>query len=160
MTMFKLLRGCPAPPGAWRDDGPAVLSDAAGAASQPLLCAATVLALVLWSASAAAQPAPQPARAQPADPQASVPPLVYRSPFSAYRPMADATPVPWRQANDLVGHIGGWRVYAREAQQAAGVVPAPDSPAAAGAKSVQTSAPVAPPAPVPLAPARTDGHKH
>ena len=45
------------------------------------------------------------------------PPLVYRSTFDAYRALREVTLVPWREANDRVGAIGGWRFYAREAQQ-------------------------------------------
>ena len=47
----------------------------------------------------------------------SVPPLVYRSTFDTYRAQRDVTLLPWREANDRVGAIGGWRFYAREAQQ-------------------------------------------
>jgi hypothetical protein len=39
----------------------------------------------------------------------------YRSAFDGYRGFEDAPPVPWREANDNVGRIGGWRAYAREA---------------------------------------------
>ena len=46
-----------------------------------------------------------------------VPPLVYRSTFEVYRAQRDVTLLPWREANDRVGAIGGWRFYAREAQQ-------------------------------------------
>ena len=45
------------------------------------------------------------------------PPLVYRSTFDTYRALRDVTLLPWREANDRVGAIGGWRFYAREAQQ-------------------------------------------
>jgi hypothetical protein len=51
-----------------------------------------------------------------AKPKAPVAP--YRSAFDGYRGFADAKPVPWREANDNVGRIGGWRAYAREAAQA------------------------------------------
>jgi hypothetical protein len=46
-----------------------------------------------------------------------VPSLTYRSTFDAYRAQRDVTLLPWREANDRVGAIGGWRFYAREAQQ-------------------------------------------
>jgi hypothetical protein len=48
------------------------------------------------------------------------PPLVYRSTFDMYRALRDVTLLPWRAANDRVGAIGGWRFYAREAQQSNG----------------------------------------
>lgn len=38
----------------------------------------------------------------------------YRSPLSAYQPYEDADPLDWKEANDRVGEIGGWRVYSRE----------------------------------------------
>lgn len=67
---------------------------------------------------------------QPINPTATVPPTTYRSAFSAYRASGDDAVVSWREANDLVGRIGGWRFYAREAQQLpagapATVVPSP-----------------------------------
>jgi hypothetical protein len=40
----------------------------------------------------------------------------YRSAFSGYRGFADQPVAPWRESNDTVGRIGGWRTYAREAQ--------------------------------------------
>lgn len=57
-----------------------------------------------------------PARAaDPLDAKARVAPLTHRSAFAAYRGHDDVKPVPWREANDTVGRIGGWRAYAREA---------------------------------------------
>ena len=90
------------------------------------LLAATLLATL----AAQAQPAAKTARPDPLDPKASVPALSYVSSFSQYRLMGDEKPVSWRDANDTVTRIGGWRVYAREAQQAD---PAPAAPAAPAA---------------------------
>ena len=56
--------------------------------------------------------------ADPLDPQAKVAALVYQSSLARYRPYRDAKPTGWREANDTVNRIGGWRAYAREAQQA------------------------------------------
>lgn len=53
----------------------------------------------------------------------------YQSPFKDYRPLGDDKRTPWRDANDEVGKIGGWRVYLREAQE--GNKAAPEAPAAA-----------------------------
>ena len=64
--------------------------------------------------------------AMPAAPQS-----VYRSAFEGYRPFADEPVSAWRDTNDTVGRIGGWKAYAREAQSGGA------RPAAAG-----TSAPV------------------
>lgn len=42
--------------------------------------------------------------------------LQYVSPLRAYKPYADQAVESWREANDRVGRIGGWRAYAKEAQ--------------------------------------------
>ncbi|MBA3598244.1 MAG: hypothetical protein H0W40_12850 [Methylibium sp.] len=90
---------------------------------------ATVVASLFIVAPAAAQPeSPTPARPEARDPfdaRATVPPVRYRSAFSGYRPLSDET-VGWKEANDEVARIGGWRAYAREAN-------APESPASAPA---------------------------
>jgi len=55
----------------------------------------------------------------------------YRSAFEGHRNYSDEPrSVPWRQANDEVGRIGGWRAYAREAQAAAAAASAASAPAA------------------------------
>jgi hypothetical protein len=51
----------------------------------------------------------------PLDPQAPVPALRYTSSLSTYRPVSDWHVGSWREANERVGRIGGWRVYQREA---------------------------------------------
>jgi hypothetical protein len=66
-----------------------------------------------------AQPAPDPLNAK-----APVRAAAYESPFARMR-AADATPIPWREANERVGHIGGWRAYAREAASPAPAASAP-----------------------------------
>lgn len=52
------------------------------------------------------------------DPESPAPGLSvpeYRSPLSAYQPFEDAADsLDWKEANDRVGEIGGWRVYSRE----------------------------------------------
>ena len=52
--------------------------------------------------------------------------LGYLSPISGYQPYVDQPVQSWREANDRVGRIGGWRAYAKEA--AAGE-PAKETPA-------------------------------
>jgi len=42
----------------------------------------------------------------------------YRSPIADYKPYVDEKIISWKAANDKVGQIGGWRAYAKEAQQA------------------------------------------
>lgn len=42
--------------------------------------------------------------------------LEYVSSFSDYRAYHEQAIRSWREANDTVGQIGGWRAYARESQ--------------------------------------------
>lgn len=77
----------------------------------------------------------------------------YESSFAQFRRIGDDKPVAWREANDAVARIGGWRVYAREAQQ-------PD-PAAAEKPAAPSQAPASTPAlAAPPMPAGHSGHKH
>jgi hypothetical protein len=55
----------------------------------------------------------------------------YRSVFDGYQRYRDEPLLPWRQANDTVGRIGGWQAYAREAQGASTPASAASSPAPA-----------------------------
>ena len=41
----------------------------------------------------------------------------YTSPIADYKPFVDEKVTSWKAANDKVGQIGGWRAYAKEAQQ-------------------------------------------
>ena len=86
-------------------------------------------AFSLTVAAAAVQAAPEPPRNDPADPQAAVPAVSYRSPLSNYRSIGDQPVGNWRALNDQVGAIGGWRAYAREANAPEGSgTPQPASP--------------------------------
>ena len=108
---------------------------ARAAALLPLLAAASL--------DAAATP-------DPLDPKAAVPTLSYASSLAAYKRFADAKAVSWREANELVTRIGGWRTYAREASQPdAPPVPPPAAP---------TAAPAAKPAAARPTPAGHSGH--
>ena len=78
---------------------------------------ALVAASLLATLTSQAQTALKAARPDPLDPKVSVPLLSYESSFSQYRRLGDEKPVAWRDANSTVARIGGWRVYAREAQQ-------------------------------------------
>lgn len=79
----------------------------------------SVAALGLLAAAAVqAQSVAPSSRPDPLDPKADVPPAAHRSSFGGYRPAADAGVGSWKQANDTVARIGGWRAYAREAGQA------------------------------------------
>ena len=43
-------------------------------------------------------------------------PLAFESTLSRYKPMTDQTLGSWREANDTVTRIGGWRSYLKESQ--------------------------------------------
>lgn len=73
-------------------------------------------------------------RADPLDAQARVPAVTHQSPLAAYRRLGDDKPVSWKTANENVNRIGGWRAYAREAQQPE---PAASAPAARGSTAPQ-----------------------
>lgn len=105
----------------------------------PAACALTALATVA-------------APADPLDASAAVPPFVYRSTFDSYRNLAEPAPLGWREANDVVGRIGGWRAYAREASAAQ----AAEAPALTVAPVPGQPAPA--PAPAPAQPAGHGGH--
>ena len=96
-------------------------------------------ALAMVAIAAQSQDAPRAAApTEPLDARAPVPPVVYRSALSDYRRLGDDKPVAWRQANDTVGRIGGWRAYAREASAPAAAASTPPRPAPAGHGGHQT----------------------
>ena len=66
----------------------------------------------------------------PLDPKAAVPALTHASPLARYKPAGDVTLVPWKEANDTTARIGGWRVYAREADPPEPAPPPASAPAA------------------------------
>ena len=114
----------------------------------------SLLFAFLLAAQALAQ-SPAPTRPDPLDPKAQVPSVRYESAFTQFRRIGDDKPMAWRNANDTVARIGGWRAYAREAQQ-------PD-PAAVERPAATLQAPAPAPAPVPVAkpmPLGPSGHKH
>lgn len=78
-------------------------------------------------ASAHAQGAPTtPTKPDPMNPDAAVPAATHATALARYRSAGDAKVGSWREANDAVARIGGWRVYAREAAQPeAATAPAP-----------------------------------
>lgn len=47
----------------------------------------------------------------------------YRSPIRSYQVFSEPTPASWKESNDLVGRIGGWRAYARESRDGASTKP-------------------------------------
>ena len=94
----------------------------------------------LLALPAQAQPASRIAAPDPLDAKAKVPALVYESALAGYLRMAEVKPTPWREANDTVTRIGGWRAYTREAQQ-------PETPPPAPTPSPSRATPTAPTSP-------------
>ena len=116
-------------------------------------CALPTLLFTLLLAAHAQAQSPIPTRPDPLDPKAQVPSVRYESSFAQFRRIGDDKPVAWREANDAVARIGGWRVYAREAQQ-------PDTAASdKPATPPQAPAPALAPAAKPM-PSGPSGHKH
>lgn len=119
-----------------------------------------LLFTMLLTAQAQAQAQAQSAattRPDPLDAKAQVPSLRYESSFAQFRRIGDDKPMTWREANDAVARIGGWRVYAREAQQPEPAVA--DKPAVPSLTPAQPTAPAPAPAAQPLPPGHS-GHKH
>jgi hypothetical protein len=93
----------------------------------------------------------------PANGKATVTPIQYQSPFRDYRPLGEDQNTAWKDANDTVRNVGGWRAYAREAaeankaREAADAIKARESSDAAGTKQS------VPPRPIPPA---VQIHKH
>lgn len=69
-------------------------------------------------------------KGDPLDAHARVPAVTYQSPLDGYRRLTEDKPLSWKGANEAVSRIGGWRAYAREAQQPDA---APSAPATRGA---------------------------
>nr|WP_316643034.1 hypothetical protein [uncultured Roseateles sp.] len=85
-----------------------------------LMAASAALALPAFAQTpppAAQPPAPSSKRADAADPMVAVPPLIYSSALQGYRPNVEVEVGSWKDTNDNVGRVGGWRVYAKEARQ-------------------------------------------
>ena len=106
--------------------------------SKAALLPLSAMAAALWlaagpgAARAQARP-PSVQRAEPADPKAAVPQLVYRSSLSRFQAFTEPDDAPWRETNELVRQRGGWRAYAREAREP--VTPTVTTPAATPAAS-------------------------
>jgi hypothetical protein len=64
----------------------------------------------------------------PLDSTAATMALDYQSPLKAYQGFREQPLQNWREANDLVGRIGGWRTYAMEPwEQPSDSAPAPSA---------------------------------
>ena len=92
-------------------------------------CCRGIPVIALLSAASFAQAQGTPARTERVDPldaQVRVPPAIHSSALASYRRQDDDKRIDWKVANEAVNRIGGWRAYAREAQQPG---PAPAAPA-------------------------------
>lgn len=121
---------------------------------RPLMPVAWVVGVATAALTAHAEPTARASQPDPLDPKASVPSLTYESSFKLYRRLGDEQPVSWREANDTVNRIGGWRVYAREAQQ-------PEPAPAAKLTPPMPASKLPEPAnrmPLPVPPAMPQGH--
>lgn len=91
----------------------------------PILQAAVAAAAFALALPAAARP-------DPLNPRAEVPPPRPPAALRSYKPATTPEPGRWREANDDVARIGGWKTYLREAQQP-DAAPAPAYAASAAA---------------------------
>ena len=98
----------------------------------PFIPNRTLVVLAALACGSVTVPAPaQPAsfaslpRPDPTDVRSPIPPVQHRSALAGYRRQADVPAIPWRDANDTVTRIGGWRSYAREASAPEGSASAP-----------------------------------
>lgn len=118
---------------------------------------AMLLAAQAQTQAQAHAPAPATIRPDPLDPKAQVPSVRYESSFAQFRRLGNDKPVAWREANDAVARIGGWRVYAREAQQPEPAVA--EKPVVPAQAPAQMPAPAPAPVAKPMQPGRS-GHTH
>ncbi len=118
---------------------------------RPALATVPCLLLAALLTAHAQPPTSAAPRPDPLDPKAVVPAVRYESAFALPGRPAHPPPIGWREANDAVARIGGWRAYAREAQQPE--LARPPAPTAA----VPSPAAAAPPPPRPSGHA---GHGH
>ena len=75
------------------------------------------VALLFVATTLQAQSGPRATTAKPLDARAPVPPLIHESSLSQYRKLTDEPVISWREANETVNRIGGWRAYSREANE-------------------------------------------
>lgn len=95
-----------------------------------LLAIAALPPLFAGMAHAQSSAAPSPSASPSPAQMTKSAPVPYRSAMDGYKPYTDEKVIDWKQANDSTGRIGGWREYAKEAQQPdaanGGAKPAPD----------------------------------
>lgn len=89
-----------------------------------LLCAAMVTPFS-WAQSDHAHGAPRSqdkpsASPTPSEPAEARPSTANTRSMATYRAYSEPAVAPWRQSNEQVAKVGGWRTYARESQAPAG----------------------------------------
>jgi hypothetical protein len=104
--------------------------------------------VVVSSASLVSVSHAQHDHAASAPPTSSPVTLKFDSVLSQYKPMTDQKLGSWRDANDTVTRIGGWRAYLKQSQTPDATRPVPAAP----------SVPAPSPAPSQLAPKAADPH--
>lgn len=72
-------------------------------------------------------------RHDPLDAKVPVPVATYTSPLTGYRRLGEDRRIDWKDANETVNRIGGWRTYTREAQQPDAAASAPPARASGAA---------------------------
>lgn len=105
-----------------------------------LASAALLYSLLSFAALANAQPSAARGRLDPSDPAAEVPQMIFRSAFARYQLYADQPVGSWKEANELVNRIGGWRAYAREGQAGSTPAAGPAVSAPAGPPGLEPAA--------------------
>jgi hypothetical protein len=70
--------------------------------------------LLVAAGALLAAPAPWAAPAAPADAGAQATRVPYESSFKDYRPFREQPVASWKEANDLVHRLGGWKAYAAD----------------------------------------------
>ena len=94
---------------------PAVKS-AVTPAITPAIASAPTQPQASTASPAPAAPAEAARRPDPADASVAVPATPHRTALTGYRRLTDDAPRAWRESNETVARIGGWRTYLREAQ--------------------------------------------
>ncbi len=124
-----------------------------------LVSVASLTAVALAVVSGAAQSVLAQTRPDPLDAAAPVPPVRYESSLTRPAALQETAVGSWKDANETVNRIGGWKAYAREAatstSQGEAASPATASPAA---PSPLVPSPSAPATPGPASSPRHSGH--
>lgn len=93
-------------------------------------CAAALAVPLAAATFAVAAQQAEPSRRPASAPAPAVVFPTYGSALEGYRPFKDQPVTSWKASNDLVGRIGGWQAYAREAQGQAPAASAAARPSA------------------------------